>query len=182
MRFGVLAIFDSFKQFGVPACAHFGITKFAHQSILDSAAQLRGHGLHTVANAQHRHTEFKHDLRRTRGIGVGDRRMRTRQNHALWVEGTNVGIRHIVRMQLRIHAGLAHASGDQLGDLRTKIENEYFVLHASARNGLGGRFVVWVHGCAMFFEEPPGEESAERGKCRRQIKRCANAPVARRIV
>ena len=34
--------------------------------VLHRAAQLRGHGLHSVANAQHRNTELKYNLRRSR--------------------------------------------------------------------------------------------------------------------
>jgi hypothetical protein len=41
---------------------HFGITEFTQVGGADLAAQLLGHGLHAVADAQHRQPELEHDF------------------------------------------------------------------------------------------------------------------------
>ncbi len=57
-----------FEQRGMAAGAHFGIAEFAHLAVFHLAAQLRRHGLHAVADAQHRHAQLEHGLRRARRV------------------------------------------------------------------------------------------------------------------
>ena len=52
---------------------HFGVTEFALARGRHAAAELLRHGLHAVADAEHRHAEFEHRLRRARGICGGHR-------------------------------------------------------------------------------------------------------------
>ena len=45
--------------------ADFGVAKLAGVAgTFDFSAELLGHGLHAVANAQYRHPQIEHDLRR----------------------------------------------------------------------------------------------------------------------
>ena len=62
VAFGRSKVFNAFEQFGVAVGAHFGIAKFAGVPGFNLAAQLLRHGLHAVANAQHRNAEFKHGV------------------------------------------------------------------------------------------------------------------------
>ena len=60
VAFGIHAIVDVAQELTVAAGANFGVTKFVHRAGLYLAAKLRGHGLHAVANAEHRHAGIKH--------------------------------------------------------------------------------------------------------------------------
>ncbi len=51
------------QQGRVALGADFGITEFALGGVFDLAAELRRHGLHAVADAQHRHAKVEHDVR-----------------------------------------------------------------------------------------------------------------------
>jgi hypothetical protein len=122
----IAAILNVAEQSGMALRADLGITELAHQTILDRAAQLRRHGLHAVANAQHRHTEFEHDLRCARCLVFINRIGSAGQNDAAGCESANIGFRHVPRMQLAVHMRFTHATRDQLGILRTEIEDEDF--------------------------------------------------------
>ena len=65
-------VIDIFEQCGVSARADFGITKLTHLAVLYLAAQLCRHGLHAIANPQHRHTQIEHRLRRARCVTFRD--------------------------------------------------------------------------------------------------------------
>ncbi len=60
-------VLDVFQQPGVAARPDFGVAELAHASRLDPAAELLGHGLHPVADAQHRHAQVEHRRRRLAG-------------------------------------------------------------------------------------------------------------------
>ncbi len=68
VAFRIGPVLDFPQQFGMPSCTHFGITEFTHQAVLHLAAELRRHGLHAVADAQHRHADLEHDLRSARRV------------------------------------------------------------------------------------------------------------------
>src|SRR6185312_9219273 len=94
---------------------------------LGGAAQLRGQGLHAVANAEDRHARIEHLLRR---LGRARERGRFRpagQDDALGAERGDLARIVVPGPDLAIHAQLAHAPGDQLRVLRTEVEDEYFV-------------------------------------------------------
>jgi len=50
------------------------------------------------------------------------------EDNAFRIKGFDGFKRHIVGMQLAVNMGFAHAAGDKLGNLRTKVENKDFVL------------------------------------------------------
>ena len=64
---GVVKSAMSSSSCGVAAGAHGGKAELALVAALDLAAQLVRHGLHAVADAQHRHAELEHRLRRLVG-------------------------------------------------------------------------------------------------------------------
>ncbi len=65
VAFDADAILDVAQQLAVAARADLGIAELVHVARLDGAAELRGHGLHAVADAEHGHAELPdHVLRR----------------------------------------------------------------------------------------------------------------------
>ena len=61
---GVIA--QAFEQRVVRDELHFGVAEFARVGGFGRAAQLRGHGLHAVADAEHRQAAVEDFLRRAR--------------------------------------------------------------------------------------------------------------------
>ena len=57
-------VLDAVEQPRVAARAHLGVAELALRARLDLAAQLLRHRLHAVADAEHRHAELEHRLRR----------------------------------------------------------------------------------------------------------------------
>lgn len=55
-------VLDALEQFGVAMGAHFGVAEFAGVRAFDLAAQLGGHGLHAVADAQHGNAQLEHGV------------------------------------------------------------------------------------------------------------------------
>ena len=120
-----------FQQRGVAAGAHLGIAELARVRALDLAAELLRHGLHAVANAQHRNAELVHRIGCLvvylvhAGVAAGE-------DHALELtvggELAHPVAAHVARMHFAVHVGLAHAACNQLGDLGTEIEDEDFLV------------------------------------------------------
>ena len=111
--------------------ADFRVAKFARVARLDLAAQLCGHGLHAIANAQHGQAQFKHSIGRAvvHFVHAG---VAAREDDAFEVAVFGVLAHpvagHIAGMNFTEHMGLAHAAGDELGDLRAEIEDEDFLV------------------------------------------------------
>src|SRR5471032_3171631 len=120
---------DAVEHLGVAAGAHFGVAEFAHQAVLDLAAQLGRHGLHAVADPQHRHAQFEHGVRSARGVAFQGRAVAARQDHAGGAVVAHELVADVVGEHFGEHAGVAHAAGDQLGDLGAEIEDEDFRVH-----------------------------------------------------
>ena len=87
-------------------------------------AQLHRHGLHTIANAEYRYACFKDILRRTRTVFFSSTFRAAGKNNAAWIEVTNLCFCHIPRPQFAVNAQLTHAARNQLGVLRTEVQNE----------------------------------------------------------
>ncbi|KFB72840.1 MAG: hypothetical protein AW09_001948 [Candidatus Accumulibacter phosphatis] len=136
---GIAAILNALEQRAVAACAHFGIAEFASAGTLDLAAQLLGHALHAVADAQHGYAKLEHQRRDLEVRHFVDRIRPSGENDSLWSEVANELCRDVVGMQLAIHLLLADAASNQLGDLRAKVENQNFLMgHDDASNDAGG--------------------------------------------
>ena len=61
---GAVTRLDVLQQLRVTVGADFGVTELAVVAPAHLAAELHGHGLHAVADAQHRHARVPHGLRR----------------------------------------------------------------------------------------------------------------------
>src|SRR4029077_6392107 len=48
-------VLDAVQELRMPARAYFGVTELAHLARFDPPAELLRHGLHAVADAEHRH-------------------------------------------------------------------------------------------------------------------------------
>jgi len=92
------------------------------------ATQLLRHGLHAVADAEHRNPQIEHHFRRARRIALGHRTRAAGQDDALRAIAADEVFRYVVRVDFAEHLGFAHATGDQLGHLRTEIEDEDFLV------------------------------------------------------
>ena len=111
------------------ARAQLGITVFVVAGGLHRPPQLLCHGLHAITDAQHRHTQFEHGLRRTRRIFLGHRSGTARKNHPGGCEVAYELIGDVVWVQFAIDIGLAHTAGDELGVLGTEVEDEDALVH-----------------------------------------------------
>src|SRR5689334_6589410 len=128
MSFGVAAVLNVAEERRVAASAHLGIAELAHDTHLHLAAQLFGHRLHAIADAQYGYTELEHGLRRMRRAARIGRRMPAGQNHAFRSEAANETVAHIPGMDLAIDFALTHTARDQLRVLRAEIENQNLVV------------------------------------------------------
>ena len=112
------------------ACADLGISEFPNAALLHLTAELRRHGLHSVADAEHRYAKFEDGVRRTWLGAFDDRCVTAREDDPARLELADERIVHIERMQLAVDVRLAHPSCDELRVLRAEIENQDFlVLH-----------------------------------------------------
>jgi hypothetical protein len=111
----------------VAAHAHFRVAELAHLPALHGAAQLRGHGLHAVADAQHGNPQLEDGPGGARGLLLGDGRVAPGEHHAAGIERAHEIVAHVVRVQLAVHPRLANAPRDELRDLGPEVEDEDLV-------------------------------------------------------
>ena len=79
----VREVLDAVEQLGVAVRAHLGIAELAVRARLDLAAQLHRHREHAVADAEHRHAELAHRLRRAQVVLFVGAGVAARQDDAL---------------------------------------------------------------------------------------------------
>jgi len=113
----------------MPAGAHGGVAKLTRRAAFHRTAKLCRHGLHAVADTQHRHTKLEDNLRRIPFLAGVHRIRPAGKDDAARVELANELFAHVERMQFAIHLLLTHAAGNQLRNLRTEIEDENFLMH-----------------------------------------------------
>ncbi len=134
VAFGGVKVGQVFEQGGVSTCTHFGVTKLTLATALHLTAKLLRHGLHAVANAQHRQAQLEHRCRGLVGVVLIDAGGAARENHApqLAVGGVAAQPRvaDVAGVDLAVNVRFAYAPGNQLRELRAEVENENFlVLH-----------------------------------------------------
>ena len=71
------------EQLGVAVRADFGVAEFTVVGEADDTAQLLRHGLHAVADAQHRHAQLEHGMRHAHGAFFVGRGVAAGQDDAL---------------------------------------------------------------------------------------------------
>src|ERR1035437_2503005 len=101
----------------------FGVTVLAMIGFLHAAAEMLGHELHAVANAQDGKTQIPDSGIRTRRVrGVNARRSPGKDQSGS-VLALNLFERRAKRKDFTIDLGLAHPAGDELRVLAAKVEN-----------------------------------------------------------
>jgi hypothetical protein len=90
----------------------------------DLPAKVTAHQLHAVADPQNRHSQFEEILDHCRRPGLVDRLGATREYYPGRTEGADRRQVHVKGVQLAIDMCLAHSTGNQLGVLGTKIEDQ----------------------------------------------------------
>ena len=106
---------------------HFGMAEFACVGRFRRATQLRGQGLHAVADAEDRQAAVEHLLRRFRRTVLGGGLRSARQDDALRAELRDLLRIVVPRPDFAVDADLADAAGNQLRVLRAEIEDEDLV-------------------------------------------------------
>lgn len=117
-------VLDAVQQARLADHADAGVAELAQVGALHLAAHLLGHGLHAVADAEQRHLQVEHRLRRARAVGFVYRLGTAGEDDAARREGDDRLVAHVEGMDFAIHADLAHAAGDQLGVLGAEIEDQ----------------------------------------------------------
>ncbi len=107
---------------------HLGVAEFALVSGFGGTAQLRGQGLHAVADAEDRQAAVEHFLRRGRGARQRGRFRATGQDDALGAKRRDLGRVVVPGPDFAVDAQLADAAGNQLRVLRAEIEDEDLVV------------------------------------------------------
>ena len=118
---------QTFEQTVLRDDRDFGVAVFARVGGFGLAAQLLGHRLHAVADAQQRQAAVEHVLRRARRAVFSGRFGAARQDDALGRERGDLGRIMVPGPDFAVDAQLADAAGDQLCVLRAEIEDEDFV-------------------------------------------------------
>ncbi|PAV71363.1 hypothetical protein WR25_00005 [Diploscapter pachys] len=97
----------------------------------DVAAQLRGHDLLAVTDAEDRQTGIEEALRHARAVLGRDRGRTTGQDDAGRLDPVEGLVGGLEGRDLRIDPSLSHPAGDELRDLAAEIddENAVAVLH-----------------------------------------------------
>ncbi|MCY1440703.1 hypothetical protein D9M71_569880 [compost metagenome] len=120
----VHVVLDAVEQTGLADHVDAGVAELAQVGTLHLAAELLGHGLHAVADAEQRHAQVEYRLRRARAVSFVHRLRTTGEDDAARGEGADGRVVHVERMDLAVHTDLAHAAGDQLGVLGAEVQDQ----------------------------------------------------------
>ena len=105
-----------------------GPAEFAVMPRLDLAAQLHGHDLLAIADAQHGDARVEDGLGSPWGALVCHRAGPAREDHRLGGQLRKGALGGLEGGDLAIDAGLAHAPRDELGHLRAEIDDQHLVM------------------------------------------------------
>ena len=87
-------------------------------------AQLFGHGVHAVADAEHGDSELEHRRGHTHVAGFENQFGTAGKNDAFRSEGPPCSRVSIEVASFGVHIGFAHPAGDELGVLGAKIQDQ----------------------------------------------------------
>ena len=132
-------ILDAGEQPRMPARADLRVSELAVIGGLDLASELRRHRLHAVADTEHRHSELEYRVRGAVAGRLVDRFGAAGEDDALRGEGAEPFRVDVERVDLGVHARLAHPPGDELGVLRAEVEDDDPVGVDVGRGGHGRR-------------------------------------------
>jgi hypothetical protein len=140
---GIAAVLELIEQARGAGDRDLGVAELPLAGGGDATAELLCHGLHAVADTEHRHAELEHRGRGARRVGRRDRLGSAGEDHAARPERTHLRITHVPRVDLAVDAELADAPGDQLRVLRPEIEDQdALCMDIGLRRGGG-----WCIGC-----------------------------------
>ena len=117
----VLELIEQARGSGYP---HLGVAELPLARARHAPAELLRHGLHAVADAEHRNPEVEHRAGRPRRARLGHRLGAAGQDHPARREAAHPGIAHVPRVDLAVHPDLAHAPCDELRVLRAEVEDQ----------------------------------------------------------
>ena len=117
-------VLDIAQQRSVATRPHLGIAVFMMLRVFDLAAQLGRHGLHAITDPQYRHTQLEYHGRGHRCLTGSYRFGATGKNDGFGSKLADLRLLQVPAVQLTIDAGFAHATGNQLGVLGAKIEDQ----------------------------------------------------------
>src|SRR4030067_2311367 len=112
-------------QIGFPIFSFLRTVDFPSQKITDQ--------LHSVTNSQNGNAHLEEGRVASGGIFFIDTGRSSRKDDPLRRQGFHSFYRNIVRMNFTINLAFPYPSGNELGILRPKIENEYLI-EVSSRN------------------------------------------------
>jgi len=113
-----------------------GTAEFGGVAAFDDAALLEAQRLLAVADGEDRHARLEHRLGRAGAALAGHRVGAAGEDDALRLQLREGGLGRLIGMDLAVDAGLANATGDQLGDLGAEVDDENGVVQ---HGGLRGR-------------------------------------------
>ena len=127
VAFGGVEVLDAVQQPGVAAGADFGVAEFPGVAAFHLSAQLHGHGLHAITDAQHGHAQLEDGVRGA-VIHFIDAGMAAGEDDALELAVGGVlpdpVAADVAGMDFAVDVGFADAPRDELGDLRAEIQDQ----------------------------------------------------------
>ncbi len=120
----VEVVFDVVQQLSLAVNLDLGVAKFLDFGALYGAAQLFGHGLHAVADAEYGHAELEDGLRCSRAAFGVDGFGATSEDDAVGVVVPDFLVAHVEGADFGEDADFADSSGDELGVLGAEVEDE----------------------------------------------------------
>ena len=112
----------------------------------DGTAELRRHGLHSVADAEHRHAQVEDGVGNPRRPPFGHRFRPAGEDHASRRKDPYRFGAQVERMDLAVDALFPDAAGDELGVLRAEVDEQNALVDARVRHGIsraGNWAVPW---------------------------------------
>ncbi len=120
----VAAVTEAIQQSAPAGDREFRIAELPLPPEDHLAPQLLRHGLHAVADAQHRHAQRKHRVGCSRWLRINDGFGTAGEDDATRRECAHGLIGDIPGVDFTVHTALAHPARNQLGVLRAEIENK----------------------------------------------------------
>ena len=104
------------------------VTELLESGRQNLAAQLGRHGVQAIADSQHGNVQVKNHGWRLRSVFGVNRLRTTGQDDALWCEASDLAVVRIPGPDFTINSALPDPPGNQLGVLRTEIQDQDPVL------------------------------------------------------
>ena len=131
---------DPVEQGRCLADLELGAAEFAVVTGFDAAAELLGHGLFAVADAQHRHLGLENGVVGGRRLPLDHRGRPAGQDDGPRIEALQLRpVDGLEGMDLAVNACFTQAAGDQLGDLGPEINDQQTVGHGGIYGTRAGR-------------------------------------------